>query len=191
MEEKSSNLIKVSTVLSKIIEIANWIFAACLIVGLIVFISNGIVPVISGETASESIGIYGYDVQIADASGALIPGSIVPLFICAFLVACLTAMIFRDIYLICKFTQGKGRYSEGKTPFQPDNTRMVKEIGIFAITIPIVQLVCDVIIRLATSFTIETSGINVEAFVLGIAMLCLSQVFAYGTQLQADTDGLI
>ena len=59
----------------------------------------------------------------------------------AVIILSLMAMVFRNLYLIIK-------RSETGTPFQPDNIRMLREIGIFAIAIPIVGLIMSIVCRL-------------------------------------------
>ncbi|MCI8497508.1 MAG: hypothetical protein HFE85_04585, partial [Clostridiales bacterium] len=96
----------------------------------------------------------------------------------------LMAMVFRNLYLIVK-------KSEDTTPFQKDNIRMLKEIGIFSIAVPIVGLIMSIIIRLVLGVdTVETS-VRLDGFVMGIIVLCLTQFFAHGAELEKDVDGLL
>ena len=91
-------------------------------------------------------------------------------------------MIFRNINLILKTARGKTWFSEGKTPFQKDITRMIREIGIFLILLAVIELI----------FSFFTAvSVNLIYVVIGILMLCLSSFFGYGEQLQKENDGLI
>lgn len=103
----------------------------------------------------------------------------------------LMAMVFRNVYLIFKTAKRKTWFSKGDTPFQKDITRMVREIGIFYISIPVVGLVMSVISRLALGAEFAEVNTSIEGVVTGILLLCLSQVFAYGAQLEGDVDGLL
>lgn len=78
----------------------------------------------------------------------MIPAAFVSAPIIGIIVCGLMAMVFRTIYLILKTTAGKTKFSNGTTPLQPDNIRMFREIGIFAIAIPIVEWICDGIVKL-------------------------------------------
>ena len=71
------------------------------------------------------------------------------------------------------------------------NVRMVREIGIFLIAIPAVQLVMSIVARIALGPDTVESGLNMAGVFTGLVVLALSQYFAYGTQLQSDVDGLL
>ena len=94
------------------------------------------------------------------------------------------AMIFRNLHLIIK-------KSEGTTPFQHDNVRMFREIGIFSIAVPVVGFVMSVIARIVIG--VENAEIynGFEGFVIGIVVLCITQFFAQGIELEKDVDGLL
>ena len=68
---------------------------------------------------------------------------------------------------------------------------MIREIGIFSIAIPIVELIMTIIARIALGGAGVESSLNLNGILIGIVVLCLSQFFAYGTQLQEDNDGLV
>ena len=94
------------------------------------------------------------------------------------------AMIFRNLYLIIK-------KSNNATPFQACNIRKLREIGIFAIVVPIVGLVMSVISRLAVGVeTAETSN-NFGGLIIGIVVLCIAEFFIHGIELEKDVDGLL
>ena len=112
-------------------------------------------------------------------------------FIMMALTLALMAMCARNIHLIFKTSAGKTWFSRGETPFQPDNVRMVREIGIFMIAIPAVQFILSVVARVALGPDMVESGIGMEKLFTGLVILALSQYFAYGMQLQNDVDGLL
>ena len=68
---------------------------------------------------------------------------------------------------------------------------MLREIGIFVILIPAVEFICDVITKIIVGVDFVESSISITGIVLGIAVLCLSQFFVYGMELQRDSDGLL
>ena len=71
---------------------------------------------------------------------------------------------------------------------------MVKEIGIFSIAVPVVGFVTGTII-FAVSIISGIDGtelsLNFSSFILGLISLCLTNVFAYGANLEKDVDGLV
>ena len=96
----------------------------------------------------------------------------------------LMAMVFRNLRLIIT-------KSEGTTPFQADNVRMLKEIGIFSLAVPIIGFIMGLVIQLVLGFEAVEISNSMGGFVFGILALFLTQVFARGIQLENDTDGLL
>ena len=103
----------------------------------------------------------------------------------------LMGMCARNVHLIFKTSEGLTSFSRGKTPFQPDNIRMVREIGIFLIAIPVVQLIMSIVARIALGPDVVESSLNTVNLFTGLVVLALSQYFAYGMQLEQDVDGLV
>ena len=93
-------------------------------------------------------------------------------------------MIFRNLHLIIK-------KSEGRTPFQPDNVRMFREIGIFSIAVPAVGLIMSIIARIVIGVEVAEISNSFEGFVIGIVVLCITQFFAHGIEIEKDVDGLL
>lgn len=188
---KSNGLNKIATVVAKILEVFHWVGTALMAAGLVAcFIREDWLGFFVGLEGGP-FSLVGYSVNIWSETGALLRPVFVPAMVAGILVLGLSAMIFRNIYLIFKTSAGKTKFSEGATPFQKNNVRMVREIGIFAIAIPVVETICDVIARVAAANADLSSSVSLVGVVLGIAMLCLSQFFAYGVELQAETDGLL
>ena len=102
----------------------------------------------------------------------------------AVIILSLMAMVFRNLNLIIK-------KSEGSTPFQADNIRMLKEIGIFSFSIPLVGLIMSIICRLILGVDAVETSINFYGFFMGIVVLCLTQFFIHGAELEKDVDGLL
>ncbi len=103
----------------------------------------------------------------------------------------LMAMVFRNIGLILQAAGGKGRFAGKAGVFQPDVVRMVREIGIFCLSVPAVGLAVTNLARLVLGVDRCEASIRLEGFFTGLIVLCLSQVFAQGVRLQQDVDGLI
>ena len=68
---------------------------------------------------------------------------------------------------------------------------MMKEIGIFAIAVPVIGFIMSIIVRLVTG--VETAEISVDmgGIFMGIIVLCLTQYFVHGADLEKDVDGLL
>ena len=102
----------------------------------------------------------------------------------AIMILSFMAMVFRNINLIIK-------KSEDSTPFQADNIRMLKEIGIYAIAIPVISLIMSVVCRVILGVDAVETSVNVYGFSMGIIILCLTQFFVYGARLEKDVEGLL
>lgn len=109
----------------------------------------------------------------------------------AILLAFLSAMVFRNLYLILRTTLGKTSFSKGQTPFQKDNVRMIREIGIFYIAESLLGLIMGIICRLILGSESTGLSIGLNNILAGIVFICLSKTFAYGTKLQDDVEGLV
>lgn len=191
MHLSNEKLNKAAVVLTKIIEVFHWVAVGLLSASLIVYFLNDNLLKYLMDVGNGEFAVSGYSVNVLSESGDLIAGAFVPALTAGIIVCGLTAMIFRNIYLIFKTTNGKTKFSKGTTPFQPENVRMLREIGIFAILIPAVEFICDVITKIIVGVDFVESSISITGIVLGIAVLCLSQFFVYGMELQRDSDGLL
>lgn len=187
---KSNGLNKLAMAVAKVLEVLHWVGTALMAAALVVYFIREDWLDLFAELEGGLFSIRGYSVNIWSETGVLLRPVFVPAMIAGILVLGLSAMIFRNIYLIFKTSAGKTKFSEGATPFQKNNVRMVREIGIFSIAIPVVETICDVIARAAAKADLS-SNVSLVGVVLGIAMLCLSQFFAYGVELQAEADGLV
>ena len=75
-------------------------------------------------------------------------------------------------------------------PFQPCTVKWMRQIGYCAVSMPLVSVVMSL-----GAMLIGVDGIFAEldfsGIMMGILVLCLTQVFAYGLELQKDVDGLL
>ncbi len=143
------------------------------------------------QVGDGQIATNGFEISIANENGILIPQAVrIFCFAGLFTMLCMT-MIFRNIYLIIKTTEGKTWFSKGATPFQKDNVRMIREIGIFSIMIPVIGLIMSAIAKLAIGVDNVETSVQVTGVAMGIAMICLSQAFAYGKELESEVEGLV
>ncbi len=75
-------------------------------------------------------------------------------------------------------------------PFQPCTVKWMRQIGWCAIIMPVVSAVMSIVALL-----IKVDGIyaqlDLSGLLMGVLVLCLTHVFAYGLELQQDVDGLL
>lgn len=179
------NLNKTAKTLSKICEILCWLCDAAMAITLIaLFVAKtAIEKFIMSGLDSGNLTIVNTDFPIIDGNGALSTGAVTIALIGGIICIALVAMMFRNVYLIFK-------KSEKESPFAKDNIRMVREIGIFSIAIPVIQFIMAVICAIVCTGATNVS-INPFIVIFGIIMLCLSQFFAYGANLERDVEGLL
>lgn len=189
----NKNINKITKVVSKFFEI---LFFLSFLVMIAAAVLSFVIPEKFGNFLLESVGngtiaTNGFEIAIADKNGNLISAA-VKLFAFAgiFTMPCM-AMIFRNIYLIIKTCEGKTWFSKGKTPFQKDVVRMVREIGIFSIMIPVIGFVMSLIARLLIGVDSCETSVQIVGVAMGIAMICFSEIFAYGIKLEEEVEGLV
>jgi hypothetical protein len=188
-----NKLNKFVTVLSKIIAIFFWIGCGFLFVGLIasVIFGQDITALISRFVEeTPRVNVHGLEIDLR-AVGPYALVALTTLCIAGIVTCGLHAMIFRNINLIFRTADGKTKYSKGASPFQPEIVRMVREIGIFCIVIPVFELIVSFVLRIIIPPEMCEISVNFSSVVMGLVVLCLSQYFAYGAQLQEDVDGLV
>lgn len=182
------NLNKIALVVSKIGEVCHWVgvgfMAAAAVLSVVKKEWLSLVLVKEELEIDSSISVYGFDAVLTDSSGNLYEKAVLIFSIGAVIILSLMAMTFRNVYLILK-------KSENSTPFQKDNIRMLKEIGIFSISIPIVGLIMSAVFRIVVGVETAEVSMSVDGFFVGIVMLCLTQVFSHGAELEEDVSGLL
>ena len=81
--------------------------------------------------------------------------------------------------------------SEDDTPFRKENIRMLREIGYFSIAVPVVGLIMSIVVRLVIGAEAAEISVGQGGIFMGIIVLCLTQYFVYGAELEKDVDGLL
>lgn len=179
---------KLAKIITKIFEIVHWvavglmaavaICSAAALQWLKYFID------INAINRGEEISIYGFEAVLCNSAGEVNRTALLLFAVGAIIIFSLVAMVFRNLHLIIK-------KSEGTTPFQKDNIRMLKGIGIFSISVPIVSFIMSIILRLFIGVEAAEISLNLDGFTMGILVLCLTQFFAYGAELEKEVDGLL
>lgn len=183
---------RAAIILTKILEVLHWFTAAVMAFVLIASAASAnwleeILQKGSG-TLGDSLTTYGFEMNVLYSDGKINMTAILLFSICAVIILSLMAMVFRNVNLILKTTLGKTKFSKGQTPFQKDNTRMVREIGIFFISVPVISFVMSVIVRAVLGVDNAEISVDFQNLIIGIIVLCLSQSFAYGNALQDQAD---
>lgn len=192
-EKRMKALTKAATVFSKLFEIGHWIGAVGFVVGLVLFLLDPYMPGewVFGMEPQEELEVLGFSLVATGPEAQVISPAVVIFLITGAVTLGLMAFVFRNVNLILRTTQGETKFSQGRTPFQKDNVRMVREIGIFFISITVVEFAMSALaVVLLGPETAEVSA-DMGSAVTGVLMLCLSQVFALGMEMQKDVDGLV
>lgn len=194
---RTNTLTKIATVLTKLLEIGYSIGAVGLTVGFVLLlvdrnlfpgslVQGGVLP---GEMTE--IPINGFSLEIGNPDGSLNVPALCIVLLTGALTLELMAWVFRNANLILRTTQGLTKFSQGATPFQKDNVRMMREIGIFFISMDVVRFIASCVAVLVLGPERAEMGVMLGDVTTGILMLCLSQVFALGMEMQKDVDGLV
>ena len=181
-------------IISRIVEVFMWVGCglSVIIALLAAFNKPGLIRYFTDATPGTDLLFSGdFALRALNAEGQPVLAAFVIFFLTIAITLALMGMCARNVHLIFKTSEGRTRFSKGETPFQPDNIRMVREIGIFMIAIPVVQLIMSVVARVALGPDMVESGIGMQKIFVGLVVLALSRYFAYGMQLQSDVDGLL
>lgn len=178
----NKKMINITAVIAKIFEILLWLGDALMIVACIVTMAAGnfVENMLKSGIDDGTLTVTGFDINVISADGSFNTLAILFAFIAGIVGMGFGAMICRNINQIFKAEQ----------PFCTDNIRRVREIGIFAIAIPVTQIVLSILIELIGANTIEVS-VDASTIFFGLVVLCLSQFFHYGANLEKDVDGLV
>ncbi len=182
-------IVKTGKIVTKIIEVFHWVGVVLMLAATVCSLAapkwvKYFVGISGKECCGAELDVYGFEI-VAPMKNGNIDMKILFLFgIGATIILFLMAMIYRNLHLIIK-------KSEGTTPFQADNVRMLKEIGIFSISIPVIGLIMTIVCRLVLGVDAVETSVNVYGFFMGIIVLCLTQFFIFGMELEKDVDGLL
>lgn len=170
---------KLGTVATKIVEVIYWASIALVVVGIVML---AITPlIITPEEFNDlmiNLDLEGSENGKIDISFVLLGG------LGAVLISTANALVFRNLHLIFK-------RSANTTPFQQGNVRLMRQIGLFTISVPIIQLIMSILLRVVTGVEDVEINLDLTNIVMGIIVLCLTQFFAHGVELENDVDGLV
>ena len=180
---------KLGKVITKILEVFHWVGAALMAAATVCSsVAPAWVKYFVGFDAKDCCGanleVYGFEVNAPVVNGETDMVSFMLFGIGAVIILAMMAMVFRNLHLIFK-------KSENATPFHEDAIRKMREIGVFAIAVPVIGLIMSVIIRLVIGVEAVETSIDMSGLFMGIIVLCLTQFFVHGAELEEDVDGLL
>ena len=180
---------KLGKVITKILEVFHWVGTALMLAATICSMTApNWVKYFVGFDAKDCCGanleVYGFEVNALVVNGNVDMTSFFLFGIGAVIILAVMAMVFRNLHLIFK-------KSDNDTPFQKDNIRMMREIGIGAIAVPVIGLIMSIIVRLVTGMETAEISVDMSGIFMGIIVLCLTQFFVHGVELEKDVDGLL
>ena len=180
---------KLGKVITKILEVFHWVGTVLMTAATVCSMTApGWVKYFVGLDAKDCCGadseVYGFEVNAPVTEGNTDMLTFMLFGISAVIILAVMAMVFRNLNLIFK-------KSENTTPFQKDNIRLMREIGIFSIAVPVIGFIMSVIIRLVTGVETAELSIDTAGIFMGIIVLCLTQFFVHGVELEKDVDGLL
>ena len=179
------NISKITMAVSKTVEILHWagaVFSAALLVcsfaakDWLFDVVSKLIPEYGNEVST-----YGFEMTAVDENG-LLDMTVIRLFaIGSVIILSLMAMVFRNVYLVAKKSEND--------PFNKDNIRMIREIGIFSLSVPVIGFIMSVISRIVIGVEKAEIVVRIDGLILGILILFITQIFVYGAELQNDVDG--
>ncbi|MBQ8833671.1 MAG: hypothetical protein IJ001_01935 [Oscillospiraceae bacterium] len=180
---------RIGKIITKILEVFHWVGTSLMAAATVCALAapqwvGYFVGFDAKECCGANLTVYGFEVNAPVTNGNVDMTTFFVFGIGACLILALMAMVFRNLNLIFK-------KSENATPFQKDTIRMMKEIGIFAIAVPVVGFIMSIIVRLVTGVETAEVSIDMGGIFMGIIVLCLTQFFVYGAELEKDVDGLL
>lgn len=184
---KSNKINRITAVVSKIMEVIHWIGVVCLaaVICCSIFVKDFLSRFyLSGNLTIDPVAeIGGFELLLIDPDGVLNPTAIILLCITGIIILTLNALMFRNVYRIVR--------NSADTPFNKDNTRMLREIGLFSIAVPIAGFLMSIVSRLILRAEFIEISVDLTGIVMGILVLFLTQIFAHGEELEKDVDGLL
>lgn len=172
-------LLKAGKAITKIMEVFNYIGIALFTVMMVaVFVAPDWV-----NTGTLTISGMEITRPMENIENPALPMSLI--FLSGVGMTAVMALMFHRMHgIIVKAMEG--------TPFQPCTVKWMRQIGYCSIGIPFIGLVGGIIAQLipAARDSIHVT-LDLTGFVMGLLVLCLTHVFAYGLELQKDVDGLL
>ncbi|RKM63126.1 hypothetical protein D6856_03105 [Butyrivibrio sp. XB500-5] len=181
---KKTTLSKVTTVLAKIIEVISFAgvgITVSALISLAILLATGHLnqQMFNDVFTNAQINTAGSQAFIKDGQ-FYFPGFFLYFGIIA-IQAFFAGLIFHNIGKIFALDAG--------SPFSAENVKRIRNIGIFALALPIVKIVLPLLGLIFGANALM--GVSAYEFLFALVALSLSQYFAYGAELEKDVDGLL
>lgn len=175
-------------ILTKILEVVHWVATGLMSAVAVLSVAapqylKYVMDVESLKTAQE-LSVYGLSVTAANSAGELHYPTLLLFAIGAVLLFVLVALVFRNLHSIIK-------NAETSTPFSAENIQRLKKIGIYCILVPLVGFAVSTIIRIVAGADSTEASMDQTGVIMGVIVLCLTQYFIHGAQLEEDVSGLV
>lgn len=191
--KKGNKLNKALSIISKIMEIAHWIAAGfSALLALVSLLDKEFVNEVVADGGAELV-CYGFEMNVLTQTGEINYFAVTMAFIGMIFSCSLMALIFRNLDIILTTIMGKYKRAKSSSPFQKDVVKRVRKIGFFAIAMPVVGLIFSAVITIVSLISGISTDVVVsfDGVIIGLICICLSQIFAYGTSLEEEVDGLL
>lgn len=175
-------MLKIGKTLTKIIEIIGWCGVALCV---ILTVWNLFAPeVVENAYGAGNLTIYGAEFDTSDPELTNPKALFTVMLLTGAVSAVMLALTFRN-------ANGVIRKALEGAPFQACTVKWMKQIGCYSMALPVIGFVGSLIAFLVGGMPTSEVMLNLDGFVMGVLVLCLTQVFAHGVGLQQDVDGLL
>lgn len=182
------NIGLMSKIVTKILEVGHWVAVGLMAaVGICAAAAPQFLKYFMDVEAllqGGEISVYGFEAMVLNGEGQIHTLVLMLYAMGAVIIFAIMALVFRNLFLVIK-------RSETASPFQSENIRSLKMIGIFSIVIPLIGLLMSIVIRIAAGPDAVELSMDQSGLITGILVLCLTQFFIHGAQLERDVEGLL
>lgn len=180
---------KIGKILTKILEVFHWVGTGLMAAATVCALAapgwvGNFVEFDASVCCGADLTVYGFEVNAPVVDGNVDMTTFFLFGIGASLILALMAMVFHHLHRIF-------RNSENATPFRKENIRSCRYIGLFSIAVPVIGFLMSVLIRLVNGAEAAEISVDTAGILMGVIVLCLTQFFVYGAQLEEDVDGLV
>lgn len=182
---KTNKLYSFTKTTSRVLQIIMIVAALlCLVGGVLVFfaLSDSVLEYIREQIINGNLTVNELGMTLTELSDMRMVGVFGCLY--GFIVTTLGSLIFGNIYKVFK------NIENDMTPFTKENVKLIKNIGIYSIAAPFVETVIGIVMALVAKNNYFKTTIDVTAIFMGFVVLCLSQFFAHGVELEEEVEGL-
>ncbi len=181
---KTSKVRNITAALAKFMEVIAFVGDGLLVIGLVAVLA------LSGEVKRGFVeGFNDQSLKLStfgDGISNITVDNVTPILsavgIAGLIILTLSALLFRNIYRLF-------RQTNSASPFFEANVKLVKQIGFFAVAIPVCKCICNLVMGVIVENV--SLGFELSELLFGLVILCLAQYFAYGASLEKDVDGLL